>query len=74
VHHAQKSTSASANDAQFKAEQEKRRKEEAISNATGLRVLAAIGAAVPVRLMKRVAGMQRPLLIAVNDDAVTRSS
>jgi hypothetical protein len=44
---------ASANDAQFKAEQEKRRREEAIANATGLRVLSAISAAVPVRLMKR---------------------
>ena len=45
-------TAASA-DAQFKAEQEKRRREEAIANATGLRVLSAISAAVPVRLMKR---------------------
>ena len=53
VHHAKKTTSASTNDAQFKAEQEKRRREEAIADATGLRVLAAIGAAVPVRLMKR---------------------
>ncbi|HEY1759380.1 MAG TPA: ParB/RepB/Spo0J family partition protein [Bryobacteraceae bacterium] len=53
VHHAKKPTSASANGVHFKAEQEKRRREEAIANATGLRVLAAIGAAVPVRLMKR---------------------
>jgi ParB family chromosome partitioning protein len=53
VHHPKKQTSTGANDAQWKAEQEKRRKEEAIANATGLRVLAAIGAAVPVRLMKR---------------------
>jgi ParB family chromosome partitioning protein len=53
VHHAKNPTRATANDAQFKAEQEKRRKEEAIANATGLRVLVAIGAAVPVRLMKR---------------------
>lgn len=53
VHHAKKPTSASANDAQFKAEQEKRRREEATANATGLRVLAAIADAVPVRLMKR---------------------
>ena len=36
-----------------KAEQEKQRIEAALANATGLRVLAAIGAAVPVRLMKR---------------------
>jgi ParB family chromosome partitioning protein len=53
IHHPKKQTSASANDAQFKAEQEKRRREEAIANATGLRVLSAIGNAVPVRLMKR---------------------
>ncbi|MDE1160643.1 MAG: ParB/RepB/Spo0J family partition protein [Acidobacteriaceae bacterium] len=37
----------------WKAEQEKRRRDEAIANTTGLRVLAAISAAVPVRLMKR---------------------
>ena len=36
-----------------KAEHEKQRKEQAIANATGLRVLAAVSAAVPVRLMKR---------------------
>jgi ParB family chromosome partitioning protein len=51
VHHPKKVTNTS--DAQFKAEQEKRRREEAIANATGLRVLSAIGNAVPVRLMKR---------------------
>jgi ParB family chromosome partitioning protein len=51
IHHARKQKPA--NDAQFKAEQEKRRREEAIANATGLRVLSAIGTAVPVRLMKR---------------------
>jgi ParB family transcriptional regulator, chromosome partitioning protein len=53
IHHPKKANGASASDAQFKAEQEKRRREEAIANATGLRVLSAIGAAVPVRLMKR---------------------
>ena len=51
IHHPKKSNGAS--DAQFKAEQEKRRREEAIANATGLRALSAISAAVPVRLMKR---------------------
>ena len=40
-------------DARFKAEQEKRRREEALANATGIRVLQSIVAAVPVRLMKR---------------------
>src|SRR6185437_14254522 len=51
VHHPKQSTSR--NDDKWKAEQEKQRKEHAIANATGLRVLAAIGGAVPVRLMKR---------------------
>ena len=37
----------------WKAEQEKQRREQAVAHATGIRVLAAIGAAVPVRLMKR---------------------
>jgi ParB family chromosome partitioning protein len=40
-------------DASFKAEQEKQRKEEALANAIGLRVLSSVVAAVPVRLMKR---------------------
>lgn len=40
-------------DAAMKAQQEKQRREAAIANATGIRVLAAISAAVPVRLMKR---------------------
>jgi ParB family chromosome partitioning protein len=51
VHHPKKQQSKAG--AEFKAEQEKRRREEAIANATGLRVLSAIAAAVPVRLMKR---------------------
>jgi ParB family chromosome partitioning protein len=51
VHHPKQQTSR--NDEKWKAEQEKQRKEQAIANATGLRVLAAIGGAVPVRLMKR---------------------
>jgi ParB family chromosome partitioning protein len=51
VHHpkAQKSP----DDAKWKAEQEKQRKDAAIANTTGIRILAAITAAVPVRLMKR---------------------
>jgi ParB family chromosome partitioning protein len=51
IHHPAKQTSRV--DGKWKAEQEQRRREEAIANATGLRVLAAISAAVPVRLMKR---------------------
>ncbi|WP_213803186.1 ParB/RepB/Spo0J family partition protein [Granulicella sp. dw_53] len=37
----------------WKAEQEKQRTEQAIANTTALRVLSAICAAVPVRLLKR---------------------
>jgi ParB family chromosome partitioning protein len=51
VHHPKKQTST--DDAKWKAEQEKQRKEAALANTTGIRVLAAIAAAVPVRLMKR---------------------
>ncbi len=51
IHHPKPQTSRE--DTQWKAEQEKRRKEQAIANATSLRVLSAVGAAVPVRLMKR---------------------
>ncbi len=51
IHHASKQRPAT--DAAFKAEQEKRRREDAIAQATGLRVLKATSDAVPVRLMKR---------------------
>ncbi|HYK36606.1 hypothetical protein [Alloacidobacterium sp.] len=40
-------------DTKWQAEQEKRHREEALAQATGMRTLAAIVAAVPVRLMKR---------------------
>jgi ParB family chromosome partitioning protein len=52
VHHPKKAKIA-ANDGAFKAAQEKQRREEAIAQSTGLRVLCAIVEAVPVRLMKR---------------------
>jgi ParB family chromosome partitioning protein len=42
-----------AGDERIKTEQEKQRREEAIANAVGLRVLSAIVDAVPVRLTKR---------------------
>ena len=51
VHHPKKQPTKA--DASFKAEQEKQRREVAIANATGHRILAAIVSAVPVRLMKR---------------------
>jgi len=53
VHHPKKQNQRNHADAAFKAEQEKRRREEAIAQTTGVRVLKAIGDAVPVRLMKR---------------------
>jgi ParB family transcriptional regulator, chromosome partitioning protein len=51
VHHPKQETNR--DDAKWKAEQEKQRKEQVIANTTGIRVLKAIGDAVPVRLMKR---------------------
>ena len=53
VHHPKKRPQQIADDAKWKAEQEKQREETAIANTTGIRILAAITAAVPVRLMKR---------------------
>lgn len=53
VHHPKRQNLRNRADAALKAEQEKRRREEAMAQATGLRVLKAIGDAVPVRLMKR---------------------
>ena len=51
IHHPKKQRPTT--DPSVKAAQEKQRREEAIANAIGLRVLSAIVAAVPVRLMKR---------------------
>ena len=51
IHHPKKQPTKA--DASFKAEREKERREAAIANTTGIRVLAAIASAVPVRLMKR---------------------
>jgi ParB family transcriptional regulator, chromosome partitioning protein len=53
VHHPKKQQRRVQADAVAKAAQEKQRREEAIANTTGIRVLAAIADAVPVRLMKR---------------------
>ncbi|MDE1162378.1 MAG: ParB/RepB/Spo0J family partition protein [Acidobacteriaceae bacterium] len=53
VHHPPQRKSNRRDEEKWKAEQEKQRKEQAIANATGLRVLTAIGSAVPVRLLKR---------------------
>jgi hypothetical protein len=51
VHHPKQQTNR--DDVKWKAEQEKQRRDQAIANTTGIRVLKAIGDAVPVRLMKR---------------------
>lgn len=67
VHHPKQK--ADRNDQRWKAEQEKQRKEQAIANATGLRVLAAIGAAVPVRLLKRDLLFVIERLISVLDES-----
>jgi ParB family chromosome partitioning protein len=52
-HHPKQRPQRIADDTKWKAEQEKQRREQAIANVTGLRVLAAVSVAVPVRLMKR---------------------
>jgi ParB family chromosome partitioning protein len=67
VHHPKQQ--ASRDDEKYKAEQEKQRKEQAIANATGLRVLAAIGSAVPVRLMKRDLVFILEKLVSVMDES-----
>ena len=75
VHHPKKQPSKA--DASFKAEQDKRRREEALANATGLRVLQTIVAAVPVRLMKRdllfIAEQMLPLLDDKRVEMVARN-
>lgn len=53
MHHPKKQRQRERADASFKAQQEKQRREVALAQATGLRVMKAIGDAVPVRLMKR---------------------
>jgi ParB family chromosome partitioning protein len=50
VHHPKQPASR---DERWKIEQEKQRKETAIANTVGIRILSAIGSAVPVRLLKR---------------------
>jgi ParB family chromosome partitioning protein len=66
VHHPKPQTSRE--DEKWKAEQEKQRKEQAIANTTGLRVLAAVSAAVPVRLMKRDLLFILEKLVALMDE------
>ncbi len=51
IHHSKKQQTKG--DSSLKVEQEKRRREEAIAATAGMRILAAIADAIPVRLMKR---------------------
>ena len=67
VHHPKQK--ADRDDQRWKAEQEKQRKEQAIANATGLRVLSAIGSAVPVRLLKRDLLFVIERLVSVLDES-----
>ena len=66
IHHARQQRPTT--DAAFKAEQEKRSREEAIAQTTGLRVLKATSDAVPVRLMKRDLLFVTERLAAVLDE------
>jgi ParB family chromosome partitioning protein len=66
VHHPKQQTSR--DDEKVKAEQEKQRREQAIANATGVRVLAAVGAAVPVRLLKRDLFFVIEKLVSLTDE------
>lgn len=71
VHHPKQTSGR--DDAKWKAEQEKQRRDQAIANATGLRILAAISAAVPVRLLKRDLCFVVEKLIAVLDEPRTET-
>ena len=62
VHHP-KQQSQNRDDAKWKAEQERQRKEQAIANTVGRRVLSAIGSAVPVPDEARFAGGDRTALV-----------
>jgi ParB family chromosome partitioning protein len=66
VHHPKPQTNR--DDEKWKAEQEKQRREQAIANTTGLRVLAAVSKAVPVRLMKRDLLFILEKLVALMDE------
>jgi hypothetical protein len=56
-------------EARWKAEQEKQRRDQAIANTTGLRVLSAIAAAVPVRLLKRDLMFVLEKLVSILDES-----
>jgi ParB family chromosome partitioning protein len=66
VHHPKQQ--ANRDEEKWKAEQEKQRREQAIANATGLRVLTAVSAAIPVRLLKRDLFFVLERLVSVLDE------
>lgn len=70
VHHpkAKQPAGGEADRMKWKAEQEKQRREQAVANTTGLRVLTAIGSAVPVRLLKRDLQFVIERLVFLMDD------
>jgi len=68
VHHPKKRQVRAKENAAAKAEQEKRRREEALAQAIALRTFKAIGEAVPVRLMKRDLGFMAERLTALLDE------
>ncbi|WP_255462331.1 chromosome partitioning protein ParB [Granulicella sp. WH15] len=67
VHHPKQT--GGRDEARWKAEQEKQRRDQTIANATGLRVLSAIAAAVPVRLLKRDLFFVLEKLVPVLDES-----
>lgn len=67
VHHPKQASGR--DEARWKAEQEKQRRDQAIANTTGLRVLSAIAAAVPVRLLKRDLFFVLEKLLTVLDES-----
>jgi ParB family chromosome partitioning protein len=67
VHHPKKRPQQ-GDDAKWKAEQEKQRRETAMANTIGIRTLAAITTAVPVRLMKRDLAFIVEALLPIMDE------
>lgn len=67
VHHPKPEVSKA--DVSLKAKQDKERREEAIAQATSLRVLRAVSDAVPVRLMKRDIGFLVEQLAELLDES-----
>jgi ParB family transcriptional regulator, chromosome partitioning protein len=67
VHHPKKKPSRE--DDAWKVQQDKQRRDQAIANATGLRVLAAVSEAVPVRLLKRDLFFVLEKLVGLMDEA-----